>query len=160
MYNIHTKIWIHEHVCMYIYIFVCICTYHVHHPVTEPRWKCCVKFQTTASIRMCHPEHLFGDYLDQLNRVENQKPQALSFGFNLFFLERKCALSWNWWRQHLSTGNYARLHGFLFCQLILMYWKWELTCFYAIWMQDWKDMRERNIEAENYRHMKIEMEWG
>jgi hypothetical protein len=26
-------------------------------------------------------------------------------------------------------------------------------------MQDWKDMRERNIEAENYQHMKVEMEW-
>ncbi len=41
----------------------------------------------------------------------------LSSGFNLFFFKRKCALSWNWWRQHWSTSIDARLHGFLFCQV-------------------------------------------
>jgi hypothetical protein len=38
-------------------------------PVPEPRWKCCVKFRTTASIRTCHPEHLLGDHSDHLNSV-------------------------------------------------------------------------------------------
>ncbi len=38
-------------------------------PETESRWKCCVKFLITASIRTCHPEHLLGDHWDHLNSV-------------------------------------------------------------------------------------------
>ncbi len=59
--------------------------------------------------------------------TKNLKPGSGSHLVNFFFLERKCALSWNWWRQHQSTGIYARLHGFLFCQLIIMNWMWEST---------------------------------
>ncbi len=64
------------------------------------------------------------------------KPKSSSalIWFSFSFLECKCTLSWNWWRQHQSTCIYARLHRFLFCQLILMYWKWESTCLYTIWL--------------------------
>jgi hypothetical protein len=41
-----------------------------------------------------------------------------------------------------------------------MYLKWESTCLYTILMQDWKDMRERNIEAEIYKHMEVKVKWG
>ncbi len=41
-----------------------------------------------------------------------------------------------------------------------MYKKWESACMYANWMQDWKDMKKRNIEPEIYWHVKVETKWG
>ena len=76
-----------------------------------------------------------------------------------FVLARKCALRSIGRRQHRYGGIHARLHAFLFCQQFLMCHKWEPACFYAVMIQERKDMREKIIEPQNYLDVKLKTKW-
>ena len=108
-------------------------------------------------LRRTPDDPIVSDWLNLIDSVHSLGPVKMHQ--NLFFFARKCALRGMGGWQHQFAGIYARLHAFLFCQPFLMSHKWEPACFYAVMMQERKDMREKIIEPKIYLDVKLKTKW-